>query len=343
MKIKLTTLFLSITLLASFAQPVLKYNSHAPKNGDHHHFIITNNVNEGTSGPNQIWDYSSLTKTNDLISNMINTQQTDFSKDIPQSNTVIEEFNNKFFFKSTGNKVEYLGVIGCGNAITKYDEKPLKLVFPFEYGDNYTGPYSGTISSNGINTPINGVCSLNADAWGTLILPGNVKFTNVLRLQTIHTETSGACDYSTITYRWYSAGVRYPLLTIIKSEAGGKSTVIRTAYYADASEELKKAANPEQVFGIKLKNTSTPTMDLSPNPYENQFKISYVLYSNALVSIRIVDNAGRVVFDEKIGHQELGSYEKIIDASSKGLKAGLYHVLLFADEQIITKDIIQVK
>ena len=67
------------------------------------------------------------------------------SSDIPEANTVLEEYETKFYFKTTDALIEHYGTVSKNNTITKYDEPFVKMVFPFNYGDSYSGIFSGTI------------------------------------------------------------------------------------------------------------------------------------------------------------------------------------------------------
>ncbi|MCK7537571.1 MAG: hypothetical protein MZV63_44760 [Marinilabiliales bacterium] len=73
---------------------------------------------------------------------MYDVAKTDNGLDIPEANTVLEEFGVKFFFKSNGNIMEQYGTV-TANTITKYDKPFVKMVFPFDYGDVYSGDFSG--------------------------------------------------------------------------------------------------------------------------------------------------------------------------------------------------------
>ncbi|MDA3954116.1 MAG: hypothetical protein PF485_10745 [Bacteroidales bacterium] len=48
---------------------------------------------------------------------------------------------------------------------------------------------------------------------------------------------NNSCNCATISYKWYSYDVRYPLLTIIQSQNSKETKTFRTAYYSKAIEK----------------------------------------------------------------------------------------------------------
>lgn len=340
----LSLAFASIILFAS-AQTTLTNKNHAIKSGDSHHFIIANNVEEGLSGANQVWDFSKLTYSKDLVSHMLPPSASDNSDKIPQSNVVIEEFGNKFYFKVQKDIVYHYGTVSCDNSsILKFDDPSVKMVFPFKYGDAYQKNFTGEqLYKDGNATPVSGLIRIEADAYGKIILPGGISVDNVLRHKTIQKTVYGNCGESTIvTYRWYCSSVRYPLVTIIKHEAPEKSTTIQTAYYADYKAELKKA-DDEGDANIDILDLAKLSLKVSPNPFTENLKISYLLTASTNVKLMIIDNTGRSVITKENGLQDKGSHSINIESKEGNLVPGIYYVKLIVNDQVFTEMITKVK
>jgi len=335
-------IYILLACLASFSlvlngQIKLTYNSHSLVIGTSHDFIFTKNVDEGTSGSNVIWDFSGLQpieKT--LTSHMLDPVSLDKSSEIPEANTVIEEFGNYFYFKVQNDIMEQYGTVCC-NTVIKYDKPFLKIKFPFTYGDKETGSYSGVQESADSKTPVSGNYEVSADAYGTLILP-NVTLNNVLRVKQSRTIDYGNGNVTTeITFRWYTANVRYPILVIIKYITPKSTYVAETALYAHAGEQAKSAAEiqtPELLSNL----------DAYPNPYDDNLTISYNLGKPEKVKIEIYDASGNI-FKNVIGgaKQDAGVHNMTINTTESNFKPGIYYVRVTINETPFTKKVVKAK
>ncbi len=266
------------------AQFLMKSNTHILRAGDEHYFNITNNVGPGEGGDSKIWDFSKLENKSTLTSYMYSAFTTPNSNDIPEANAILEEYETKFYFKVTDNIIEQYGTVSKNNTITKYDKPFVKMVFPFNYGDTYSGDFSGTIEGqNNYNASFSGTYQLDADAYGTLILPGNITHKNVIRIKTTKEQCykGNSCNCKTVSYKWYIPNVRYPVLTIIQSQTAKQTKTIRTAYYPKVKNTIENNSNNELLFAENIK------ANIYPNPFLREFKLDYTLNKNSNVIIEI--------------------------------------------------------
>lgn len=338
---KKMTLLLSMlfTMAALQAQTVLTNENHAISVGDHHHFKICKNAGPGAAGANQLWDFSGLEEASDLVSHMLDG---DLATDIPETNTIIEEYGNKFCFTVEDDAVKQTGMITKRNTVINYDEPFVKMVFPFAYGDTYEGKFSGYYSNNNHVSEVGGEYKLEADGYGTLILPGNVKIENVLRLKTTRTRSYGHCSSTTaITYRWYCDEVRYPLLSIITYQNDGESKTSRTAYYADAwrimQDDKEEKQEKSATAGVDVK------IKVHPNPFHEEFEINLFVSETSNVKMELYNSMGSKVtnvMDEKI---ETGQYSKTIYPEKIGMSDGTYYLKVIVGDKVITKDLMYIK
>ncbi len=342
MKKSLFTTGCALLTVAVSAQFVMKYETHAIRTGDNHHFIITNNTGVGTPGASQVWDFTDLTSAGDLTSHMINSMETPRFDEIPQANAVIEEFGNKFYFKVTKDRIDNYGVIGCGNGLIRFDNPWAKMIFPFSYGDVHEGTFSGYSGTEANANPIGGTYSLEADGCGTLLLPGGVEINNVLRHKTTLNYSQGTCQTSTITYRWYCKEVRYPLLSIIQEVTPGKTYISRTAYYADAGNIVQKPGNDDDDKNTKKLAGEGIKLSIYPNPYSEAFDVNYSLSESSKVTLSIYDNTGKQIKSHNLGTIEAGAHKFQVKASENGMRPGAYIVKIFVNDDVITTKVVQI-
>ncbi|MFC2104876.1 T9SS type A sorting domain-containing protein [Bacteroidota bacterium] len=338
-KLFITSVFIGSLLLSAQAQFLMKSNSHLLRAGDEHYFNIAENVDPGNKGPSVIWNYSSLQDKSTLTSYMYSAYTTPIAVDIPEANTVLEEFETKFYFKTSDGIIEQYGTITKNNTITKYDKPFVKMVFPFNYGDIYSGDFSGTVEgANNYKANFTGTYLLKADAYGTLILPGNIIYKNVFRIKTIKEQcynNNNACNCATISYKWYTEDVRYPLLTIIQCQTSKGIKTIRTAYYSKAENKTEEVNNNQKLVSENIE------AKIYPNPFTDEFKLDYSITNDYDVRIEIYDNSGRRVNSIQKINQKAGYYTETITRDDVGNQLGMFHIRIIAGEDVVSKTVIR--
>ena len=336
-KIFTITIFLFGFILSNWSQISLLYNNQAIVIGDAHHFRLANTVDEGPAGPNQIWDFSGLKIQGDLTSYMLDALLTPNGTKIPEATSVIKEGENNFYFRVSKSDIKEYGLASC-NVVYRYDQPLTKLKFPFRYGDHSQGVFHGSDVNNAA-IELKGTYQIEADAYGKLLLPHNVTINNVLRLKSTRTDQFNNASNTTITYRWYSTDVRYPLLTIIKYENNGKYQTSVTAYYADAGNIVKSSKNDAD--GNEVIANDNFTFTAFPNPYTESININYYLYQQSDVSISVVDNMGKTVHTLVNQKQDEGQYTQSFTGKDFGLNAGVYFVRIIVNGKVEIAKIIQ--
>lgn len=335
-KIKLSILFLAICAIALNAQINLTYKTHCLLVGTSHDFIFTNDKNEGPAGANVIWDFSDLQPSKKtLTSHMLDPALLDKSSAISKANTAIEEFGNIYYFKVEQGIMEQYGSVCC-NTTTIYDKPFLKLKFPMTYGDKAVGNYSGIQESPNLKVAVQGKYEVVCDAYGTLILPGDISVENVLRVKQTRTIDAGSgSKMDEITYRWYSADIRYPILVIVKYITPKESYIAQTAMYAHAGEHHKSATlidSPEPVSGFNA----------YPSPYHEKLTISYDLESDGKVQIDLFDMSGRLtrsILNKT--KQDKGYHSLTINNDDIDFLPGIYYVRLTLDNRTYMKKVVK--
>ena len=341
-KIFITAVLISSFWFTSQAQFLMKSNTHILRTGDEHYFNITNNVDPGAKGPSIVWAFGNLQDNSTLTSYMYSAYTTPYSIDIPEANTVLEEFKTKFYFKASDGIIEQYGTVSKNNTITKYDKPFVKMIFPFNYGDSFSGDFSGTVEgANNYKANFTGTYLLEADAYGTLILPGNIVYKNVFRIKTVKEQcynNNNSCNCATISYKWYSEDVRYPLLTIIQSQTSKGIKTIRTAYYSKAENNNNEDNNKTH----KL-NSENIEANIYPNPFMDEFKLDYTIALDSDVRIEIYDNSGKKISSIQKLNQKAGYYTETINSDKIGNQLGMFHIRIIAGNDVVSKTVIRGK
>ncbi len=333
----LFTLLLLFLVTTVNSQVKLTYQNHAYIRGDRHDFFLTQKVDEGKSGADVSWDFSDLVTSSNLTSYMVDPLTTEKGTMIPKANLALIENDNVFYFRVERDALLQYGSAGpC--SVTMYGVPFEKMKFPFAYGDKVRGNFSGTIQNGEKYSDVSGSYSIEGDAWGSLVLP-NGFYQNTLRVkQTRIMKISGGNDLQEITYRWYCANVRYPLLVIIKYENNGNTTTTQVAY--NAHYPLENPKNNEEKKTIRL--MSDLKLDVSPNPFVEQVRVGYHLDYTTNMTFELLNNSGVVVsiLQQPIA-KEAGTYSEILPVPST-LPLGTYYLKVTYGKLVIVKKIVKV-
>jgi hypothetical protein len=237
--------------------------------------------------------------------------------------------------------IEQYGTVSKNNTLTIYSKPFIKMVFPFNYGDKYSGDFAGTVyGKNNYEANFTGTYELKADAFGTLILPENIIYSNVFRIRTTREQcysSNSSCNCATISYKWYTKDVRYPLLTIIQTKTSKGVKTIRTAYYAKAenNSEIEIINDSKKLVADNLE------AKIYPNPFMDHFKIDYNLTKDSDVKIEIYDNSGRKVNSVQKLNQKAGYYTETILSDDIGNQLGMFHIRIVAGDDMVSKTVIR--
>jgi len=88
-------------------------------------------------------------------------------------------------------------------------------------------------------------------------------------------------------------------------------------------------------------NQDNIRLSVSPNPFNPATYISYIILSEAEISLNIYDISGREVFNVNSGTQQPGSYKVRFDGSN--MASGVYFCRLKAGEQVGVQKIVLVR
>lgn len=233
--ILLSMLFLYCPFEVIFAQSALTRALNAPRPGDR---IVKQQIAylepEGT-GENIIWDFS----RQELVDGYYELK---YSRYGDTDSIVGTEQRTLHYYKLSGDSLLLHGYENPTNLIN-YRNPEVLLIFPFTYGDSFTGYANSTgLYNNLVRLHVHGKSTVSVDACGTLILPEGDTLRHVLRVYThrrsiaypVKTDkdtlsevlSADSIEYRLVTdsvrmeseiWRWYAGGYRYPVVESIRT------------------------------------------------------------------------------------------------------------------------------
>jgi len=320
------TLLLSGFIAVSYVyaqQPItLNFETHSILPGADNNMVLCQYTEPGTGGYDVTWDFSSLKANSKFTGFVNNDSKTKTTGYFQSANTVLEEFNNRFYLRISKDRTEQIGYASANNSvIITYDQPFVKMRFPFTMNDHYTGSFSGTMKTGQNEFPINGYYEVTADGYGKLVLPGNVTADNVLRVKTTKTydvQLNDITQHVEInTYRWYGLYNRYPLLVL---------TSVKTSSGASTFTEYQAAYNNAVNVALPLSDKQNEISQFSvyPNPSNDYVTIDYSVASRKKAVIDLYDNTGRKVKNLLNNTLEAGNYQLVFNTADDKLSPGIY-------------------
>jgi hypothetical protein len=164
------------------------------------------------TGSGQTWDYSQVSgyDNNSKVVSILDASESMYATEFPNSTRVMDipGYIQSFHTISTDEKITQgfiLPIDGFGDAIITFDTDAQKaLEYPAAVGNSFVDQFEGSFMFGADSQPATGDIYVNVDGSGTLLLPGGVNYTDVLRIRTIDT-----------TYTAVDAGLGFPLSVMI--------------------------------------------------------------------------------------------------------------------------------
>ena len=334
---KQIVLITSLVLIGTFqiqAQTVLRYETHGYLPNLNNELHIIDDVDPGKKGRKIIWDFSEIPIKSDFSGLFDDPVNTDKGYLFNESNVMLEEFGNLFFFKSDQHGTEQHGYISRGGHHIVYSTPFVKMNYPFSYGDSFSGSFKSTLyNEDGSTVPINGNYSITADAEGDLMLPGNIHYKNVLRVheikQSVHHKDGKTIEGNLEAFRWYVNNHRFPVLSIIRNEWIQANGSVRTSSVA--------AYNPVFIYHSNILSSDQSErpflFNVYPNPASEYASIRFFTEKPSKVFLDLIDQQGRqvVVFEDTNAFE--GEWLSSFSIPSKSLHPGTYTLRLQVDNE----------
>jgi hypothetical protein len=277
------------------SQPVITYPSNCPQVGDRYDLaLFSGNINPGSAGGNQTWDFSDVTSDGTSILYAISPAQTPYGDYYPDANIAFNYNNEEAYSFALTSPSEFLnlGTASIQNSmeVIIYYSDPAKLMeFPFAFNDTYDDSFYGSFSSGTLEVHQSGTITSVADGWGNITTPfGN--YNSVLRVKTQRTQIDSAWMggnfvYSSTTnytdFEWYDPNIAMPVFSI-NITAGERANDTAGTYLT----------TPEYI--TELGNTSAG-MTVFPNPAADHATVVFNTENTNSVTITVTDITGKVV------------------------------------------------
>lgn len=304
----------------------------------------------GSSGRNLIWDFRMLNQLNHEYP--LNY----FIPDSTHMDTICGmEHQTRYYYSQ---KRDSIWATGFENATTlmEYKQPELRMKFPFSYGDTLFSYFKGEGEySRRLKLSVSGYTRIEADAEGTLKLPGFEDVKNALRVRTMRYYTETGKDSTEMmidTYAWYAEGVRYPVFESIKTDiikrkrrnAGvSDTTIFKTSFYYpphyqtyQLPAETITDTPPETAVGIAAVFTEVSYM---PNPVETNLTISYKLTRPARIGFSVHNNVGIIVRQSPARNMPEGYNQTNIPMSNT--LTGTYTLYVFVDDMVVKQVVVK--
>ncbi len=338
-------LFFFQTNFLIYSQTVLEYNTHSIQANYTHNTQMIEYIKPGNSGKNIIWDFSNLKCKKNKISKITEPVFTQSGYKLPNSNIAIIDGVNNFFFNVSKNQNEYIGLI-TPQSVIEFDIPIVKMVYPFRYGNKFEGNISGEgLYNNKVYSDINGFYTVEADAYGTILLPGNISLENALRVKSTNYIVESTCSstkFENIKYLWYVQNERYPIMVVMdnkKTLPNGKTIISKKAYY---NENAVNRISRARYTSISKHSDNTIMYQVFPNPYDNIINIRYNLKQECKVSIDIYNISGVKIKNIISNKLQQGLQNHIINAKQVGLTSGVYYIKFIFDKHTYMTKIIHI-
>jgi len=326
-------LFLALfSFTVSNSQTVLKFESHAFKPGVHNSMAYCSYLKPGSAGANVFWDFSELRFKKSFEGLLNESEHSEYGRLFSESNIELSEFDSRFFFKVSEEKMEQYGYSNADGKNQIHFFTPfVKIKFPFAYHDAFSGIVAGTSANNGIiNSTITGSYLVEADAYGTLVLPGNTIYENTLRIRTekkyINHYVNIDQEVVVVTYRWYNDAHRYPLLVLTKYTTKTEQTE-HTNYQAAYNVNALKSVI--RFYGEDVK--------LYPNPSTKDLHVRINTLSEGSYQFNIFDASGKLIRTFFMEASAVGLHDFDISDKISGLKPAVYTLMISNGSSNISK------
>lgn len=179
-------------------------------------------VYPGAAGANKTWDFSTLTIIQDTTTEwMVTPASTPKGNLFPTANLVEKYSDGSFvYLRKTADSNFLVGFYDSANNITMhYPNDVLFALRPISYGNTITDNFSDNYVTGPFTLKGRGNTTIEADGYGTLILPNNT-YNNVLRVKITQIQydtviaTSTPVTVANISYVWFDDAHTSGLLKI---------------------------------------------------------------------------------------------------------------------------------
>jgi hypothetical protein len=291
-------------------------------------------VDEGPSGANQTWDFSSLNNQGSATAqNVLLASGTPYFSSFPAADLATDVGGGNYsYLDIAGGDLLQLG-FGSTDLTIAYTDPQKYLAFPFTYNTSFSDNIAGSYEVSGLVTTRTGTVSFLADGYGTLILPTGT-YNNVLRVKYVQNIADvisiGPVDITTTTitstYFWMVPGNKNSLMNIshITVSSTGSTVHANNVFYYPGVVSTED-------FEIGMVK-----MQLIPNPAEKQVFLNAYVKEPGSRKVSVVNVLGQTVKTVESADLAAGVYQGKIELDE--LPDGLYFVQLATNDRIVASE-----
>lgn len=298
-------------------------------------------INLGSTGANQIWDFTSIPTHLEQSTVFLNPSGTPFENDFPNANWVqlydmsagdtVQQFYNYSTISATlfnqigdGTVLRIPGEVDTSFSNDDSEQIPL----PLTYGAEWTTMTEDTTDFGGALSISERSSQSKIDAWGNVTVPAGTYASLRLREDIVEISSTWVGGFllfsdtsSYIDYNWISK-TGFVVCSIESQDGETNPNYNQAAYF----NRLKS-----EVTAIASSSNSQPLNDFNlyqnyPNPFNPVTTISYFLKNADDVQISIYNNAGQFVSTLINEYQSAGNHS--IQWNAQGLASGVYYYKL---------------
>jgi len=281
------------------------------------------------TGTGLIWDFKNFTAnaTNEAVAYSATTAVAQSS--LFAGATLVETAPNgdKIFWKSASTPTTQFEMLGIYNAALEMNftsDPNILVIWPLNSGSSTTDVATGTISVATQTGTAASTVITEGSGTGTLVLPGNVSYSNVLQVKTSQTVyATGGTGFGVYTisinstgYSYYHSSEKFPLWTV-NYEKSVQSSIAGPTITTTAKIRVNNALS----LGIKETNFDA-SYNLYPNPTTNYFTVNLNNANGESAQVEIYNALGQLAKREALGTDALIKS----NVSISDLKPGIYVV-----------------
>ncbi len=343
---RIILLVLLFSSAQAFSQLNLTYRNNSLTPGDSINTTEVVYISPGNSGPNQLWDFSSLQFTGrDMVNHLTFSPERDMQG--IEYNVLFNDEGKDYYFVVDENGSRETGFTSK-DILLVYSDPIVKMKYPFSYNESFSDSYAGVaLYQNNRSIETSGIYGVVADAFGTLLLPDKI-VTNTLRLKIekngVEINSCRLIEIKNTRYLWYAPGARYPVFGISINEyssAGQQPTLTQSAFVNE--KMLKACTSAVSLDDVSAEKNINFDLTIYPNPFIQKLGYSYSLPEQMPVTIELYDPEGKFI-KTLLSKQILstGMHTGEFETSKDGLAMGVYFIRFTFSARVISRKVVKI-
>ena len=256
-------------------------------------------VAAGNAGAAVSWDFSTLASDTVINGEILLPATTPYADSFTLSNLCFHVGDDYFYYLVNEFEFNNSGFFSDGILFLGDGEDPQRLMdFPVNYGDVLDDPFTSRYQFLGQSYRRKGESRAEADAYGSLQLPGS-SYNQVMRVKLEETFVDSSNlfgfpleeSYDTEGYSWYTPGIYFPVLYIARIIESNGFTSDTTYYGTYTTDQVVNVAEPL---------AGEASLKVYPNPASDHVWLQAdQAVAGELLTLRWTDAMGRTVHQEQ--------------------------------------------